>query len=63
MLVAEWGRGVVELLGDNVLDVEISRMEGAELNSAADEVELEENDPRTVTWKWVKGGPGAAIGS
>lgn len=63
VLVAEWGRGVVELLGDNVLDVEISRMEGAELNSAADEVELEENDPRTVTWKWVKGGPGSAIGS
>ncbi|CAQ04351.1 tRNA (adenosine(37)-N6)-threonylcarbamoyltransferase complex ATPase subunit type 1 TsaE [Corynebacterium urealyticum] len=36
VLVAEWGRGVVEELADRVLDVEITRAVGAEVSDGSD---------------------------
>lgn len=50
VVVAEWGRGVVELLNDKVLDVEIFRdaaLEGAEPSSAGGEL-----GARPVQQKW-----------
>lgn len=43
VLVAEWGRGVVESLSDKVLDVEITRATESDT----------EDEARTVTWRWV----------
>ena len=39
VLVAEWGRGVVEELADRVLDVEITRAVGADSDAADDDVD------------------------
>lgn len=43
VLVAEWGRGVVESLSDKVLDVEISRATEAGTDDEA----------RRVSWRWL----------
>lgn len=48
VVVAEWGRGVVEMLSDSVLDVEIMRAELAE----PDALEEEPVEPRTLRWTW-----------
>lgn len=45
VVVAEWGRGVVEPLSETVLDVQIER------GSAAGD-EGDAADTRTVTWRW-----------
>ena len=54
VVVAEWGRGVVEPLSDKVLDVQIDR---SSVGSPADLADLEapaaDADSRTVTWRWV----------
>ncbi|WP_293818481.1 alanine racemase [uncultured Corynebacterium sp.] len=50
VVVAEWGRGVVEPLSDKVLDVQIDR------NSEDSTDDLDRSavpDARTVTWRWV----------
>lgn len=68
VLVAEWGRGVVEELADRVLDVEITRAVGADSDAAEADVEGDggladdggvidmtsgdEDDPREVQWRW-----------
>ena len=44
VVVAEWGRGVVEQLSDAVLDITLTRGDG-------------ENEARTLAWEWVRGGP------
>ncbi|MGJ4078746.1 alanine racemase [Corynebacterium macclintockiae] len=46
VVVAEWGRGVVEPLSDKVLDVQIDRGSVSGAADAASEI-------RTVTWRWV----------
>lgn len=46
VLVAEWGRGMVDLLSDQVLDVEITRVLGAE------DIPDDGDDPRKVHWRW-----------
>ena len=43
VLVAEWGRGVVEELADRVLDVEITRAVGAEVSDGSDAVTADAN--------------------
>ena len=45
VVVAEWGRGVVEPLSETVLDVQIER--GSVVGDEGDAA-----DPRTVTWRW-----------
>lgn len=45
VVVAEWGRGVVEPLSETVLDVQIER--GSVVGDEGDVA-----DPRTVTWHW-----------
>ena len=45
VVVAEWGRGVVEPLSETVLDVQIER--GSEAGDEGDAA-----DTRTVTWHW-----------
>ena len=45
VVVAEWGRGVVEPLSETVLDVQIERG-----SVAGDEGDAA--DTRTVTWHW-----------
>nr|WP_274520361.1 alanine racemase [Corynebacterium heidelbergense] len=47
VVVAEWGRGIVEGLSKQVLDVEITRVSGA----GPDDTEWAD-DPRDVTWAW-----------
>ena len=44
VVVAEWGRGVVEQLSDAVLDITLTRGDG-------------EDEARTLAWEWVRGGP------
>lgn len=52
VVVAEWGRGVVEPLSEKVLDVQIDRGSvGSPADLAAPEVPAA--DSRTVTWRWV----------
>lgn len=59
VVVAEWGRGVVEPLSEKVLDVQIDRssVDGTAggVESAADPAnpEASATDARTVTWRWV----------
>ena len=59
VVVAEWGRGVVEPLSEKVLDVQIDRssVDGTAggVESAADPAnpEASATDSRTVTWRWV----------
>ncbi len=59
VVVAEWGRGVVEPLSDKVLDVQIDRssVDGTAggVESAADPAnpEASATDARTVTWRWA----------
>lgn len=59
VVVAEWGRGVVEPLSEKVLDVQIDRssVDGTVggVESAADPAnpEASATDARTVTWRWV----------
>ncbi|KAB3523608.1 tRNA (adenosine(37)-N6)-threonylcarbamoyltransferase complex ATPase subunit type 1 TsaE [Corynebacterium sp. zg254] len=48
VVIAEWGRGVVEVLSTTVLDVEITRAEVADA-----ELDLEAEQPRTLTWRWL----------
>lgn len=58
VVVAEWGRGVVEPLSDKVLDVQIdrsSRSSRSSADSSADPASSTASaaDSRTVTWRWV----------
>lgn len=56
VLVAEWGRGVVEALSDRVLDVEIVRDTGeATADAAPGDPAVDpddEDDPRELHWHW-----------
>lgn len=52
VVVAEWGRGVVEPLSDKVLDVQIDRSSVASTDDSANS-EVSAADARTVTWRWV----------
>ena len=65
VVVAEWGRGVVEQLSENVLDVELVRAvaetslaDSADSADSTDPANTEEgaelDELRTVTWNWVK---------
>lgn len=54
VVVAEWGRGVVEPLSDKVLDVQIDRSSvGSPADLADSEAPAADADSRTVTWRWV----------
>lgn len=54
VVVAEWGRGVVEPLSDKVLDVQIDRSSvGNPADLADSEAPAADADSRTVTWRWV----------
>lgn len=59
VVVAEWGRGVVEPLSDKVLDVQIDRSSvdgtagGVESTTDPANPEASATDARTVTWRWV----------
>lgn len=54
VVVAEWGRGVVEPLSDKVLDVQIDRCSvGSPADLADSEAPAADADSRTVTWRWV----------
>ncbi|SCX22523.1 Alanine racemase [Corynebacterium jeikeium] len=55
VVVAEWGRGVVEPLSDKVLDVQIDRSSRNSADSSADPASSTASaaDSRTVTWRWV----------
>lgn len=58
VVVAEWGRGVVEPLSDKVLDVQIDRSSRSSRNSADSSADPASStasaaDSRTVTWRWV----------
>ncbi|WP_296109389.1 alanine racemase [uncultured Corynebacterium sp.] len=55
VVVAEWGRGVVEPLSDKVLDVQIDRSSRSSADSSADPASSTDSaaDSRTVTWHWV----------
>lgn len=52
VVVAEWGRGVVEPLSEKVLDVQIDRSSVASTDDSANS-EVSAADARTVTWRWV----------
>lgn len=53
VVVAEWGRGVVEPLSDKVLDVQIDRSSVASTATPANpEAPAAATDTRTVTWRW-----------
>ncbi|WP_291474055.1 tRNA (adenosine(37)-N6)-threonylcarbamoyltransferase complex ATPase subunit type 1 TsaE [Corynebacterium sp.] len=52
VLVAEWGRGVVETLSTRVIDVEIVRDEGAEETDAL----ADDDEPRDLLWTWIDRG-------
>jgi tRNA A37 threonylcarbamoyladenosine biosynthesis protein TsaE len=49
VLVAEWGRGVVETLSTRVIDVEISRDVPETVDPAAPDEE-----PRQLRWTWLE---------
>lgn len=49
VLVAEWGRGVVEALSSRVIDVEILRSDPEEGPGVGD---LAEESPRILRWAW-----------
>ena len=54
VVVAEWGRGVVEPLSDKVLDVQIDRSSVDSTATPPDpEVPAAAADARTVKWRWV----------
>ena len=55
VVVAEWGRGVVEPLSDKVLDVQIDRSSRSSADSSADPASSTDSaaDSRTVKWRWV----------
>lgn len=52
VVVAEWGRGVVEPLSEKVLDVQIDRSSVASTDDSANS-EVSAADARIVTWRWV----------
>ncbi|WP_318532633.1 tRNA (adenosine(37)-N6)-threonylcarbamoyltransferase complex ATPase subunit type 1 TsaE [Corynebacterium terpenotabidum] len=49
VLVAEWGRGVVETLSNRVIDVEIVR-------DVAGEADACDEEPRDLRWAWIDRG-------
>lgn len=58
VLVAEWGRGVVETLSTRVIDVEIVRDSGSEDDGGGDatnhaDASAEDNVPRDLRWTWI----------
>lgn len=59
VLVAEWGRGVVECLAACVLDVEILRAEGGGAAEEQPGAGFDAPDSRVVRWSWADGGNGA----
>ncbi|WP_298075398.1 alanine racemase [uncultured Corynebacterium sp.] len=52
VVVAEWGRGVVEPLSEKVLDVQIDRSSVASTDDSANS-QVSAADARTVTWRWI----------
>ncbi|WP_291477445.1 alanine racemase [Corynebacterium sp.] len=51
VLVAEWGRGVVETLApERWIDIEIDRATGA-----PDDGDLQDDTPRVLRWRWSRG--------
>jgi tRNA threonylcarbamoyl adenosine modification protein YjeE len=51
VLVAEWGRGVVETLSERVIDVEIDREAG--VGDGDGPGDLVDAEPRRVRWSWL----------
>ncbi|WP_297008231.1 tRNA (adenosine(37)-N6)-threonylcarbamoyltransferase complex ATPase subunit type 1 TsaE [uncultured Corynebacterium sp.] len=56
VLVAEWGRGVVETLSARVIDVEIGRRTGGGGDDEEFDVIAEDDDPRDLRWTWLDRG-------
>lgn len=59
VVVAEWGRGVVETLSERVLDIEIARRTGDSMpadpvaSATKDEEFCLDDDPRELRWRWL----------